>query len=289
MLKQDWKFAGLSLNVTLAELMIRSNIVMGQCDVNVTHRKKDPTDVWARDGNSDGLMKVPGPAEDFDWLGLVISISHMLQLNDNFNFEMMKSCFCMRFEGKCQLRWRSVPVSAVQGSWYQNYVTMEWQMCSIQSQLDIFFYLFLSDDALWVWFEVPEIAKKSLLQAEVTLHKVGHRIFISWWQQWAVSMADGNSWSVHFKHTSILIATLTGYENVENDHRIDIKREISVMILYYWNLNDQENCHDLKCLSSSFSLNLFFFWPLEKAGSWIVPSRNSGYTSISVKCYRIYS
>ena len=201
---------------------------------------------------------------------------------------MMKSCFCMRFEGKCQLRWRSVPVSAVQRSWYQNYVTMEWQMCSIQSQLNMLFYLFLSDDALWVWFEVPEIAKKSLLQAEVTLHKVGHRIFISWWQQWAVSMADGNSWSVHFKHTSILMATLTSYENVENDHRNRYQTS--------------NQCHDsvllkLECQWSTkrprpqglFQLNPFFFWPLDKAGSWIVPSRNSGYTSISVKCYRIYS
>ena len=39
--------------------------------------------------------------------------------------------------------------------------------------------------------------------------------------RWAVSMADGNSWSasVHFKHTSILMAMLTAYLNVENDHR----------------------------------------------------------------------
>ena len=141
--------------------------------------------IFTDNSSDNGLMKLPGPAEDFDRLGQVISMGYMLQLHDYFNFEMMKSCFFMRFEGKCQLRWRSVPVSAVQRSWYRNYVTMEWQLCSIQSQLDMFFNLFLNDDsdALWVWFEVPEIAKKSLLQAEVTLHKVGYRIFISWRQQ----------------------------------------------------------------------------------------------------------
>ena len=54
--------------------------------------------------SSDGLMKLPGSAEDFDRLGQVISMAYMLRPHDYFDFEMMKSCFSIRFEGKCHLR-----------------------------------------------------------------------------------------------------------------------------------------------------------------------------------------
>ena len=92
-------------------------------------------------------------------------------------------------------------------------------------------------------------------------------ILVFWWQRWLVTRT---------------LKMIT---------EIDIKRAISVMILYYWNLNasDQQTATTSSVRHRLFQLNPNFFWPLDKVGSWIVPSRNFGYTSISVKCYRIYS
>ena len=46
--------------------------------------------------------------------------------------------------------------------------------------------------------------------------------------RWAVSMADGNSWSVHFKHTSVLMATTRTLKMITE---IDITQVIIIMIL----------------------------------------------------------
>ena len=86
------------------------------------------------------------PAEDFDWQ--VISLCY------GSIFEMMKSCFCISsFKEK-------VPAAVTQ--WvqsYQNYTTIQWQLCSIYVQM---FFLFVSndDDALSVIWN-PRNRKKN--------------------------------------------------------------------------------------------------------------------------------
>ena len=85
----------------------------------------------------------------------------------------------------------------------------------------------------WVWFKVTEIAKNRFYRKRAIVMRA--------------AVETGNSWFVHFRHTKRPISTLT--RTLKMITESDIIWTISIMILFR-SLNDQENGHDLRCLTA---------------------------------------